>query len=358
MKPKRVIVWGAGTLGVDGLRIIIENPALELVGLHASSEKKQGMDAGDIAGTKKTNVFATSNVDALLALKADCVVYFGSSALRDKAITDDVIPFLESGTNVVSISHFDLQFPAYGRPEFVEPIKKACEVGNSSILITGEDPGFAFGQNLFCLLSVSGRLDSIRITEMDNVRGYGGLDSLKMYGFNEPLDYVPPMFTSEVGQAWHINTLRAIADFLDIEIDDFTQTWETASVDFDYEAAAFGMAGAGKTAATRWTVNAMIDGKPFITYEKILRLHEDAAPDWPAAMLGEKSAPVTHRYEISGDPNYRVELHQPGGSSLTAIIAVNAVPYVCGAASGIVLQKDLPNCPPRNIPAKRSRGRY
>ncbi len=353
MKPKRVVVWGTGYLGRYGLKAIIEHPDLELVGVHAWSPQKIGRDAGDLAGVGKTSVIATNETRTLIALDADCLAYFANGAMREAEITADVVAFLERGTNVVTISHFDLQYPKYGRPEYVEPVADACRRGGSSIFLTGEEPGFAFGQHLFFLLSVAGRIDSIYIADISNVQNYSAVDSLKVYGFNEDLDYKPPMFTGPVGQAWHVNTLRGIADYIGVKIDEFQQTWKTAAVDFDYETAAFGKAHAGKTAGTRWTVKAIVGDSPFIVYEKILRLHEEAGPDWPVTGLGKKGQGVTFKIRIVGNPNYEDEMHQPGGTALTPMAAVNAIPFVCDAAPGILCQQDISLYPPRNLGIKR-----
>jgi hypothetical protein len=350
MTMRRVVVWGTGHLGRDGLRMVIDHPDLELVGVHAWSKEKVGMDAGEIAGVGPTGVRVTDDVDELLSLGADCVAYFASSANRDAETTADVVPFLQRGTNVVTISHFDLQYPAYGQPECVDPIREACERGGSSIFLTGEDPGFGFGQHLFTLLSVAGHVERIDLIEISNVRKYSAADSLDMYGFNRPLDYLPPMFTSEVGASWHLSTLRGIADFIGVKVDEFRQTWDTAAVDQDYETAAYGLAKAGATAAICWKVEAMAGDSPVLGYNKILRLHEDAAPDWPDSALANGRQGVTQQIKITGNPIMENELFRVGGGlSTTPLSAVTAIPYVCDAPPGIRVQHEVPLFPPRNV---------
>ena len=79
----RVINWGTGNVGYHALRATLRNPALELVGLHAHSEAKQGKDAADIAGLAiTTGILATNDVDALLALKPDVVIYTANGEMR------------------------------------------------------------------------------------------------------------------------------------------------------------------------------------------------------------------------------------------------------------------------------------
>lgn len=347
MRKKRVIAFGTGYLGKQGVAKIIEDPALELVGLKVASPEKVGRDAGDIVGKPATGVIATDDSAALLALKADCIAYFASTVGRDAEAVAEVVPFLEAGTNLVTISHFDMQYPKYGQPEHVKPLIEAASKGGSSILLTGEEPGFAFGQQLFAILSSMGSVESIRIVEMSDVQQYGGTESLRMYGFNEDPAVKPPMFTSHVGASWHVGTLRGIADFLRQDVEEITQNWDALAVDYPIETAAFGTVAPGRTAATRWTVTAHMLGRPLLTYQKILRLHHEAAPEWESTALGKGEAGVTHKIFVDGDAGLREELFRPRGISATPTIAVNAIPFVCDAPSGVLLQQDIPLYPPR-----------
>lgn len=346
----RVIVKGTGYLGRQGLRQILTDPALKLVGLHVSGTDKEGLDAGELAGTAATGIRATTNLASLRALAADCLVYFASTVGRDAESTAEILPFLGAGTNVVSISHFDLQYPAHGDASLVEAVQTACRTGGSSILLTGEEPGFAFGQHLFAILSTIAELSSVRIVEMSDVQDYGGRDSLELYGFNDDPTTLPPMFTSATGAAWHIATLHGIADFLSLEVETIAQNWDSLAVDYPIETAAFGQVAAGRTAATRWRVDAHCLGRPMIRYEKILRLHHSAAPGWERPALAEGPG-VTHKIFINGAPSVREELHRPRGTSATPSIAVNAIPVVCGAPAGILTQANLPLFPPRQFPS-------
>jgi len=330
--------------------MILEHPDLELVGAYTHSADKVGRDAGELAGVaERTGVLATADVAQLLSVEADCIAYFANSANRDAGMVAETVPFLERGVNVSSISHFDIQYPLYGRPEFVRPLEEACNKGNSSIYLTGDDPGWAFGHVLFSLLSVVGTIERIDVGALTSVKDYAAIESLRMYGFNEDLAYRPPMFTSEVGAMWHINTLRGIADFLGVEVDEYQQEWHTAAVDFDFESAAYGVVKAGKTAGTYWTVSAIVGGRPFLVYHKLLRLHEAAGPDWPksAKGTGRENAKLIR---ITGDPNLEMEIVRESRSrSLTPVSAVTAIPWVCDARPGILTQVDVPLFPARAL---------
>jgi 2,4-diaminopentanoate dehydrogenase len=236
----------------------------------------------------------------------------------------------------------DVFQPPHGREEYVTPIAAACARGRASLFSSGAEPGYCTTGFPLNILAIGGRVDEVRVAEIANLAEYGGVDNLKLYGFGAPLDFKPPMFTSAVGQAWHASTVRCFADYMGVELDEITSEWETAGLDFDIEPL-FGHIPAGNTVASRWTMVGKSNGKPFITYTKLERLHDDAGPDWQHGKVGEGNN-VFWRAEIIGEPSYVAEI----GTTLVPSVAmtpahvVNAIPAVCDAAPGILDPMRLP----------------
>jgi len=85
------------------------------------------------------------------------------------------------------------------------------------------------------------------------------------------------MFYDDIGKGWHESTIWGIAQYLGVELDEIVQTYETAALDHDYDAA-WGRGLAGTIAAIRWTMKGMHQGKPLIIYRKVERCHTDAGP--------------------------------------------------------------------------------
>ncbi|HVV30120.1 MAG TPA: hypothetical protein VHC41_04510 [Mycobacteriales bacterium] len=347
---RRVVVWGTGTIGAPGLKAIIEHPELELVGVHAWSADKLGVDAGKIAGTSDTGVITTNDLDALLDLGADCLAHFGNGALREAECNAEMIPFLKRGTNVVTCSQMDIFMPRYGRQEFVRPVAQACEEGKSSIFSTGVEPGYCTTGFPLSLLSVAGRVDEVHLAEIADVSAYTGVESLKLYGFGEPLDFEPPIYAEGIGEAWHMSTVRSMAEYLGVELDDVTSIWENAGLDRDQETS-FGLIKAGRTMATRWTITGLSNGKPVVIYKKIERLHLDAGNDWEYAKLGAGEA--AWRIQIVGQPSMVSEINADlaSGCAMVALHPVNAIPVVCDAAPGILDPAKLPHFYSRTLGA-------
>ena len=93
----RVIQWATGGVGKAAIECVLNHPQLELVGCWVHSADKNGLDVGRITGLGELGVTATSSIDDLLALDADCVMY---SPLVPN--DDEVVAILRSGKNVVT----------------------------------------------------------------------------------------------------------------------------------------------------------------------------------------------------------------------------------------------------------------
>jgi hypothetical protein len=75
-RPLRVVQWTTGNVARQAIASIVERPDLELVGVYAFSKDKVGQDAGSLAGLGRSlGVAATDDVQALIDLRPDCVVY-------------------------------------------------------------------------------------------------------------------------------------------------------------------------------------------------------------------------------------------------------------------------------------------
>src|SRR6476620_217204 len=129
----RVVQWATGFVGQEAIRGIVAHPELELVGVWVHSDDKVGRDAGELAGIDPLGVAATNDVDALLALDADCVVY--APVL---ASTTPVIRLLESGKNIVTPVGWI--YPTAATPQLAE-LEAACRAGNATLHGTGINPG-------------------------------------------------------------------------------------------------------------------------------------------------------------------------------------------------------------------------
>ena len=97
MTTYRVVQWATGNIGTRSLREVIAHPHLDLVGVYVYSGEKVGRDAGELCGLSATGVVATGDIDDVLALQPDCVLY-----MPQRCNFDEVCRLLESGANIVT----------------------------------------------------------------------------------------------------------------------------------------------------------------------------------------------------------------------------------------------------------------
>ncbi|HEV3227638.1 MAG TPA: hypothetical protein VGZ52_12410 [Acidimicrobiales bacterium] len=342
MTPLRVVAWSTGHVGIHALRGLIRHPDLDLVGLWVHSPDKAGRDAGELCDLPATGVAATNDVDALLALNADCVCYTATADLRPWEAVDDICRILASGANVVSSSLVQLLHPKTADAAMVERLDAACREGGTSCFFSGIDPGFANDLIPIALMSACERVDSVRVLEILNYDTYDQPEVLfGTMGFAQPLDHVPLLlFPGALSYAWG-GVIGQMAEALGVELDEIRETHEKASLDHDVELAV-GDVPAGTMSGLRFEVQGIVGGRPAIVVEHVTRLDDSVAPQWPQGH--------GYRIEINGSPSFTVDLvmegedgdHNTGGLVATAMRLINAIPSVCAAAPGVLSTLDLP----------------
>lgn len=339
----RVIQWGTGNVGLFALRCLIEHPETELVGVCVHSAAKAGKDAGELIGCAPLGIQASQDVDAILALDADCVCYTATADLRPFEAVQDVCRILASGKNVVSSSIVPLVHPKSFLPNLRDQLEEACRVGGTSFFTSGIDPGFANDLLPLTLTGLCGTWSEVRVLEIINYATYDQPQVLfDTMGFGKPLDETPLLLTPGTLEfAWG-GTVRLLAEGLGVEIQKVRSTYEKRPAVRPIHIGTHTVV-PGTMAALRFEVQGIVDGHAAIVVEHVTRLDDDLAPDWPT---GNGS----YRVQVKGFPNMSCELefedesgdHAVGGVVLTATRIVNAIPAVCQAPPGLLSALDLP----------------
>jgi hypothetical protein len=177
--PYRVVQWTTGNVGKSSVAAIAANPTLELVGCYAWSKDKAGSDVGELAGIEPLGVEATNDVDALLALKPDVVVY--NPMWID---VDELVRILEAGVNVVSSASF---ITGHNLDSGRDQIDEACKRGGSTMFGSGVSPGYA---ELLAIVAANGcsRVDKVTIAEASDTTFYDSPATEIPVGFGTPID--------------------------------------------------------------------------------------------------------------------------------------------------------------------------
>lgn len=341
----RVVQWATGNVGSRALRRAIEHPNVDLVGVYVHSAEKVGRDAGELGGIAPVGVAATNSIEAVIALKPDCVMY-----MPQFTNLEEVCRLLESGINVVT-TRTEFLNPFAMDPEVRARVEAACQRGNASIHSTGCSPGFATEALPLLLTSLQRRLDNLSIYEFaDNSSRNSPQMLFEIMGFGEPpgrpmqprLDYLRQAFGP---------SLQLVASTVGMPLDRVDVRGGIGIARKDISIAA-GMVPAGTVAAMRTIVSGMRGGKPLVSFTANWYVSPEVDTDdrevwdfresgWRLLVKGDVPLDVSITYPVAPEDYAQMT---PG---LTAHIPLNTVPYLCEAPAGIRTSVDLPRIIPR-----------
>src|ERR1700743_187323 len=215
----RVAHVGTGNVGRLALIQLVTSPQFELSGVGVSTAEKVGKEAGELAGLDvSTGITAGNDLDALLATRPECVVYCAMGDTRLPGAMASAMPIRASGSNVVGASPGLLQYPWGVMPEkSIARVEDAAQQGNSSLFISGVDPGFANDLIPFALPSTCQRIEMGRCMEIHDYASYDGAEVMHYMGFARPMDEIPMLLQPGVlSIAWG-TAIRQLAAGLGIE---------------------------------------------------------------------------------------------------------------------------------------------
>jgi len=344
----RVIQYSTGNVGREALRSVIQRPGLDLVGVHATSANKVGRDAAELCGLgEPTGIVATDDLDTLVALHADCIVYTSQAETRPHEAVKELSAFLAAGTNVVGTSLVWMVYPPHADSWLRNALQTACEAGGSTMYVNGIDPGFSGDLLPLAALSLTERAESILVQEIFD---YGSYDDAEFtgaaFGFGTTPDVVPMLFLPGVLSSIWGGPIHMLADELEIVVEELRERCETWTATDDIECAMMTVK-PGQVAAVRFAVEGIVNGRSAIVMEHVNRLTVAAAPEWPYPPEGRGGV---HRVVVRGHPGVEINTHvgldgvdhNEAGVVATAAKAVNAIWAVCDAPVGLVSLRDLP----------------
>jgi hypothetical protein len=341
MAGLRVVQWATGNIGSRSLRHILQHPGFTLAGVYVTSAAKAGQDAGDLCGLPPTGVAATSDINEILALNADCVLYMPAACDLDQ-----VCALLAAGTNIVT-TRGEFHHPASMQPSDRDRVERACAEGGASIHSTGSSPGFISEAIPLVLASIQRRLDALTINEYADLSCRDSPDLLfNLMGFGHPADEFPSQRFA-YGVHSFGPSMRLVAEAVGLPLDTVTSAGEVALTPEKLTIAA-GTLDAGTVAGQRMIVTGTHAGCPLMTFTATWYCTEALDPvwtvpgwdGWNVQVGGDAPLDVAIRFAI---PEGRMGEMTPG---YTANRAVNAVPYVCAAPPGIRTTADLPQIIP------------
>jgi hypothetical protein len=335
----RIVQWTTGNVGRRSLAAILEHPDLELIGCYAYTPAKADRDVGELSGGAPVGIKASHDIDALLALQPDCVVY--TPKFFDIA---EVERILRSGANIVTTSWF---LTGHWLGEERARIELACWHGRSSMFGSGVNPGFS-DMMAMASTAVCDRVDKVTLTEMADATGYDSPETEQPMGFGLPVTDPELPATTKSGTAYFVDRVHLVAAALGVDLDEVRFEADYAATTQDLDLGSWKIA-AGCVAGMDYRWLGVVGGRTVIELRSRLIKGNTLDPGWT----------IDHGLfvEVEGRPTVKVHIQilppndftgtTPGDymglfMTATAMPALNAIPAVVAAEPGIVTYNDLP----------------
>ena len=340
----KVIQWATGVVGSTALRGVVRHPELELVGVKVYSDDKNGLDAGTIAGTETTGVIATQDVEAIVAMEADCVLYCPLPWN-----TEEICRLLESGKHVVTPCPY--WFPFIQNRQAAAAIEASCRKGGVNFHASGCNPGGIAERFPLTFTGWCNRIDRITMTECGDCRTYsseGVMRNLMNLGKTPEKAMINPI-KDALARSWN-EPIDMIAEGLGSEVISYEAHHDFILANQPIETAV-GIIEEGTIALNHYRHIGITREGTEIIQEQIWYVD-----DMEQTRLQKKMDIPRQsgwRIKLEGDVNINIDVDFPSeltqdervaqGLSTTAFHIVNAVPAVCEALDpGLKTFLDLP----------------
>lgn len=327
MKKKiRAIQYGIGPIGASIIKLLREKESIDIVGAIDTDPAKIGRDLGEVVGAVDApwGIKVSGDAKGVLEQSADVVMHTTSSSLPK--VMDQLLTCLDVGSCVVSTCE-ELSYPYRTHPELAAKLDTAAKESGVALVGTGINPGFVMDKLVVTLAAVSQRVEhasAIRIVDASKRR----LPLQKKIGAGLSVEE----FRAKVkeGTIKHVGlpeSVAMVADSLGLRVDQITETIEP-KVATERVQTEFLIVEPGQAAGVHQIARGFSEGKELVYME--LQMY-----------VGAKDP--ADKVELQGHPN--ISLIIPGGSHgdiATASVAVNSIPVILEAPSGLRTSRDLP----------------
>lgn len=337
----RVVQWATGGVGIAAIKGVLSHPDLELVGCWVHSETKSGKDVGEFAGVGPLGVTATDDVEAILALEADAVIY---SPLMPNP--DEVVALLRSGKNVITpVGWF------YPGEKEAGPMRAAALEGGVTLHGTGIAPG-GISEKFPLLLSImSTGVTFVRAEEFSDLRTYDAPDVLRyVMGFGDTPEKALTGPMQKLLDGGFIQSVRMCVDEMGFNAAPLIRATQEIAVATAPIDSPMGAIQPGQVAGRKFHWEALVGDEVVVRVTVNWFMgQENLDPAWTFGPAGER-----YEMEVKGNPDFTVTvkgfqpdsveegLESNNGIVATAAHCVNSVPAVCAAEPGIATYLDLP----------------
>lgn len=345
-QPYRLMVWGPGRMGKLCIWEATQSPAFELVGVRAYSEAKNGVDAGELIGVAPLGIPVSTDVQALLKIDCDCIVY----TAHDEGTyhtDDEILMLLAAGKNVVTpLPYQDAHL--FRGADFLARLDEACRSGGSVFHAGGIDPDLISDRILLGLTGACAEVKSVRLQECWDC-SFAQEGPLRYVGFGQsPAEAEKVVLTQTIANNFTTAVARTAERVLGVTYDrlveshDYVATTEDIHTPFHIPAGTVGRI----THRMQGYVDA-ISAEPFFTIEYNWlvgngMLPEGVAPGqyYVGTIEGRPSIRMALDLKVShqnNDRTYRLgNMDVEPAYVATLVPCLQAIPHICAAKPGVL----------------------
>lgn len=332
-----VLLFGVGAMGGRALRVLEHDySGIAVVGAVDSSPDKAGRTLREVTGLARFGdlVISPDLASGLAGCTAAPDVLVHATESKPHLIRDQLLDALNAGLNVVSAAE-SMFYPGLRFETFAAEIDAAAQRSGKTILGTGINPGFSYDVLPLVLARGTSAVTRLTIHRCIDVTGTGPGDIEHVgYGLT-PEEFRRRLEDGRiVGHMGAPESLVQIAEHLDLEIDEITESWdlETAPFEVDSGDPTLGTLPPGRVIGITQKARAWHSGAEIVT--------TSLAMYYQPARFGLVEE---DRIEIEGAMPVKMSI-KPAMQSLfgAANILVNTIPAVVEARPGLLTALDLP----------------
>ena len=325
----KVAEWGTGMMGQGLLGFMLDRPKdTDLCGVIVTNPAKEGKTVGELLG-RPCDVRMTTDFASVLAQKPEVVCINTQSNLHE--VTDQVVPAIEAGCNVICIAE-KISYPWASDAAWGDRIDALARKHDVSVLGTGINPGFMLDALIVMWSSICLRVDRIKATRVNDLSPFGPTVMIGQ-GVGTTVEEFEKGVAdgSIVGHIGFPESINLIARALGWTIDEIVETREPIVTRVERSTPHVHVA-PGDVAGCRHI------GKGYVNGElKIELVH-------PQQIHPELEGQDTGDYiEIHGDPDVNMSNKPeiPGGKGTYASTG-NYIPLMKDAPAGMLTVVDMP----------------
>ena len=324
-----VVQVGLGPMGRIIAELILKRENLSFRGVVDIDPKLQGLSISKILNLEKdTETIVGSDLTSILAKNEIDVVIIATSSSLEK-VAPLIRQAVKSGSNVISICE-ELSYPFKKYPKLSDELDVLAKSNNVTIVGTGINPGYLMDLLPIVVTAPCQSVESIKVTRMMN-------SAKRRIPFQKKIGtgLTPEEFRRNIddkvitGHVGLIESIQMICDALGFEYDDLTEYPPEAVITETDITTSYGeLVPKGYVCGLKSRAIAKRKGKEIVFLDFL-------------AYAGNQDE--YDSIEIEGTPNiFQKIIGGVHGDLGTSAMAVNLIPIVTKAASGLVTMKDLP----------------